>query len=149
MTGPHDSRAKTRRAAGFTLLEVMVAAMLALIVVLGLAAATLTAAKTTQEASRIGVPERAVHEALDLIAADLRANNGAGEHRCGQAGTQTVNGFDIAWRTSRLSLDANGEPREEASCGSAPQQHTLLVRASTVDGNATVTRETIVSLLRG
>jgi len=149
MTGPHDSRAKTRRASGFTLLEVILALGLAVVVLAGLASATLAASKTSREAARVGVAERALHEALSLIAADLRANNGAGEYRCGQAGALTVNGFDIAWRTSRLSLDANGEPREEASCGSAPQQHTLLVRASTVDGNATVTRETIVSLLRG
>ena len=149
MTGQNGSRPAPRRAAGFTLLEVMVAAMLALIVVLGLAAATLTAAKTTQEASRIGVPERAVHEALDLIAADLRANDGAGTYRCGQTGVRAVNGFDVAWRTIRLSLDANGQPREEATCGAPEQQHTLLVRGVTTDGEATVTRETIVSLLKG
>jgi|GEM_PF-4686633 len=149
MTGQNGSRPAPRRAAGFTLLEVMVAAMLALIVVLGLAAATLTAAKTTQEASRIGVPERAVHEALDLIAADLRANDGAGTYRCGQTGVRAVNGFDVAWRTIRLSLDANGQPREEATCGAPEQQHTLLVRGVTTDGGATVTRETIVSLLKG
>lgn len=136
------------RTAGVTLLEVMIAAAIAVVVIAGLAAASMSAARTNREAATLGAPERALHEALAFIAADLRTNNGSGTYRCGQGGTRTANAHDVTWRTYRVTLNAQGNPTEQVTCGTAQQQGTLLVRASTQDGNATHTRETLVSLTR-
>src|SRR5690606_33608747 len=85
-----------RRLLGVTLLEVMIAAALAVIVIAGLAAASLSAARTNREAAHLGAPERAIHEVLELIASDLRTNNGDGSFRCGPpGGSQQVNGYSV------------------------------------------------------
>lgn len=137
------------RQAGFTLLEVMIAAALAVIVIAGLAAASMSAARTNREAATLGAPERALHETLELIANDLRVNNGDGAHRCGQSGSRITNNYTVTWRTYRVSLDSNGAPTQQATCGTTQQQGTLLVRGMTRDGNVQHTRETLVSLTRG
>lgn len=140
---------RTPRQLGVTLLEVMIAAALAVIVIAGLAAASISAARTNREAANLGAPERAIHEVLEHIASDLRTNNGDGAFRCGQLGSRVINGYNVDWRTYRVTLDASGNPTQQATCGNASQQSTLLVRGQTTDGNAQFTRETLVSLTRG
>lgn len=139
----------TTRLAGFTLLEVMIAAALAVIVIAGLAAASMSAARTNREAATLGAPERALHEALELIANDLRVRNGEGPYSCGQTGSRIANTYTVTWSTHRVSLDASGKPTQQATCGTTEQQGTLLVRGMTRDGNVQHTRETLVSLTRG
>jgi len=139
------------RVAGFTLLEVMIAAGLAVAVIAGLAAASLSAARTNREAATLGAAERALHETLEYIANDLRTNNGEGPYRCDQPTRPLLprNGYQIEWRTYRVTLDANGDPTQQTNCDTVQHQGTLLVRAMTRDGNIQHTRETLVSLTRG
>lgn len=145
-------RTPAHRTSGFTLLEVMIAAAIAVVVIAGLAAATMGAARTNREAANLGAPERALHEALEHIAADLRTTNGDGAYRCGRPANQrtplNINGYTIEWNTHRVTLNSNGTPVQQTSCGTSQQQSTLLVRATTQDAGATHTRETLVSLNR-
>ena len=65
----------------------MIAVGVAVLVISGLAAATLSITQTNVAASELGEPERALHQALQQISSDLRANNGTGQYACGRTGT--------------------------------------------------------------
>ena len=122
---------------------------LAVFVIAGLAAATMSTVRANQAAAEIGTPERALHEALQRISHDLRTNNGSGTYRCGRNGTLDVNGSTVRWRTNSVTIRPAGGTTNQSSCGSLSNQRALRVLATTTDVGATHQRETIVSLAHG
>src|SRR5690625_4610510 len=144
---------------GFTLLEVMIAVGVAVLVISGLAAATLSITRTNVAASELGEPERALHQALEEISSNLRTNNGEGQYACGRTGTlangrslpvttPSGNSYDVEWRTRRVNLGSDGGMNPVA-CGSIDDQGTLLVDARLQDDGVRHERELLVNLNRG
>lgn len=135
------------RHAGFTLLEVAIVAILSAILISGLAAASMYATRSNQESATIGNPERAIHQALEIISNDLRTNTTNSPYACGRTGNITIDGMTITWRTARAAINPNGSITQLPTCGSAAEQHTLRITGTTTSTNGVRhEREAIVAI---